>query len=139
MVYAITKPENFMMNEMNVGDGVLFYHSNAKPPGAIGIAKVSRLAQPDPTARDKKSKYFDPKSTEDKPIWHCVEVQFVKKLKRLVSLSEIKEELKLQDMKLLSHSRLSIQPLTQAEFEYICQMSEEPPTVTAKQGSRGSQ
>ena len=114
---------NFMMNEMSVGDEVLFYHSNAKPPGVIGLAQVSHPAQPDPTAMDKKSKYFDPKSTKEKPIWHCVEIQFVKKFKRLVSLDEIRKDEKLQKMKLLSHSRLSIQPLTKSEFHHICQIS----------------
>ena len=114
---------NFMMNEMSVGDEVLFYHSNAKPPGVIGLAQVSRPAQPDPTALDKKSKYFDPKSTKEKPIWYCVEIQFVKKFKRLVSLDEIRKEKKLQKMKLLSHSRLSIQPLTKSEFNHIAKLA----------------
>ena len=118
---------NFMMNEMSLGDEVLFYHSNAKPPGVIGIAKVSQPAQPDPTARDPQSKYFDPKSTKENPIWHCVEIQFLKRLKRLVSLDEIREEKKLQEMQLLKRSRLSIQPLTKFEFEYIYQISEKTP------------
>ena len=59
---------NFMMKDMCVGDEVLFYHSNAKPPGVVGLARISQQAQPDPTAKDKKSKYFDPKSTDKKPI-----------------------------------------------------------------------
>ena len=115
---------NFMMNEMSLGDGVLFYHSNAKPPGVVGLARLSQLAQPDPTARDPKSKYFDPKATVEKPIWYCVELEYVRKLKRPVSLDEIRGETKLQKMILINRSRLSIQPVTEREFTYICQMGD---------------
>ena len=67
---------NFMMNDMQVGDLVLFYHSNAKPPGIAGLATVSKKAEPDPTQFDKKSEYFDPKATKEKPRWFCVKVKF---------------------------------------------------------------
>ena len=89
---------NFMMKEMSVGDQILFYHSNAKPPGVAGLAKVSAPAKPDPTAFDKKSKYYDEKSSKDNPRWFCVEVRFVKKFSQLISLEEIKNNTKLKDM-----------------------------------------
>ena len=92
---------------------------------SLAWAEVSQPAQPDPTARDKKSKYFDPKATDEKPIWHCVEIEYVKKLKRLVSLDEIRKNKKLQKMTLINRSRLSIQPVTKTEFEYICKMSDQ--------------
>ena len=74
---------NFMMRDMQVGDTVLFYHSSADPSGVSGIAKVSRKALPDPTQFDKKSKYYDPKSTKEKPRWYCVEVSYQEKFKNL--------------------------------------------------------
>src|SRR5690606_27389126 len=77
---------NFMMNDMKVGDEVLFYHSNAEPPGVAGIAQVSSAAVPDPTAFDKKSEYFEPKATKENPRWFCVEVKFVKKFKAVLPL-----------------------------------------------------
>ncbi len=114
---------NFMMKDMAVGDEVLFYHSNAEPPGIAGLAKVSSKAQPDPTQFDKKSEYFDPKATLKNPRWLCVEVQFVKKFKNLVSLSEVKKTQALDKMLLIQKgSRLSIQPVTATEFELIKKM-----------------
>ncbi len=114
---------NFMMKDMAVGDEVLFYHSNAEPPGIAGLAKVSSGALPDPTQFDKKSEYFDPKATLKNPRWLCVEVQFVKKFKNLVSLSEVKKMQALDKMLLIQKgSRLSIQPVTATEFELIKKM-----------------
>lgn len=108
---------NFMMNEMSVGDWVLFYHSNAEPPGVAGLAQVSKTAEPDVEQFDKKSEYFDPKATKDKPVWFCVQVKFKEKFKHLVSLDEIKAEKALQDMLVLKRGqRLSIQPVSEADF-----------------------
>ncbi len=116
---------NFMMNEMAVGDEVLFYHSNAEPPGIAGLAKVSRPAAPDITQFDKKSETYDPKATLDKPRWLCVEVKFVKKFKKFISLPEIKSTPALVKMTLLQKgSRLSIQPVTAAEFEFLKKMGQ---------------
>lgn len=115
---------NFMTQEMSVGDEVLFYHSNAKPPGVAGLAKVSKPAVPDPTAFDKKSKYFEPKATPERPIWECVEVKFVDKFKTLLSLDELREHKSLADMLLLKKgTRLSIQPVTPKQFDYICKLA----------------
>lgn len=114
---------NFMMNDMNVGDEVLFYHSNAEPPGVAGIARVSKAAVPDPTVFDKKSEYFDQKATKEKPIWFCVEVQFVQKFKSLIPLDELRKNKKLAKMALLQKgSRLSVQPVTPAEFNEVLGM-----------------
>lgn len=111
---------NFMMKDMTVGDQVLFYHSNAEPPGIAGIATVSKTAVPDPTQFDKKSEYYDKKSTADKPIWFCVEVKYHKKFKSIFSLSEIKADKNLKNMLVTQKgSRLSIQPVEKNDFQYI--------------------
>ncbi|MES2768306.1 MAG: EVE domain-containing protein [Bdellovibrionota bacterium] len=114
---------NFMMKDMALGDQVLFYHSNAEPPGIAGIAEVSKLPLPDPLQFDKKSEYFDPKATKEKPIWYCVEVKFKKKFKNLFSLSEIKNDKNLKNMIVIQKgSRLSINPVDKKDFEYIVKM-----------------
>jgi len=116
---------NFMMKDMEVGDQVLFYHSNHKPPGIAGLAVVSKEAQPDPTQFDKKSKYFDAKSSKENPRWHCVEVKYKKKFKNYISLDQIRELKSLADMMVIRKgARLSIQPVTQKEFETICKIAE---------------
>jgi len=89
---------NFMTQEMSMGDEVLFYHSNAEPPGIAGLATVSSTAQVDPTQFDKKSDYYDPKSKKEKPTWECVEVKFKKKFPKLLSLEEIKKDKALSKM-----------------------------------------
>ena len=114
---------NYMINDMSVGDEVLFYHSNAKPPGVAGLAIVSGKARPDPSQYDKKSEYYDPKATANSPRWQCVEVQYKSKLNHYVSLEEIKSTSLLKDMVLVKPgSRLSIQPVTKKEFDLICKM-----------------
>lgn len=111
---------NFMMKDMKVGDAVLFYHSNAEPPGVAGLAFISKVAAPDKLQFDKKSDYFDPKATIEKPIWFCVEVQFKKKFKHHVSLQDLRENPDLKDMLVLQKgSRLSVQPVEQKHFEII--------------------
>ncbi len=112
-----------MMQKMAVGDEILFYHSNAKPPGVAGIARVAKEAYPDHFAFDPKNRYFDAKSDESNPRWFMVDVEFVSKLPRLVGLGEIREEAKLSDMALLNRKRLSVQPVTAAEFKHIVAMS----------------
>ena len=79
-----------LMKEMAVGDRVLFYHSNAKPPGVVGVARVCRTAYPDHFSWDEGSKYFDEKSTPEAPRWFMVDVEFVEKLPRQVTLDELK-------------------------------------------------
>jgi predicted RNA-binding protein with PUA-like domain len=111
---------NFMMKDMQVGDMVLFYHSNAEPPGVAGLAQVSKVAQPDPSQFDKKSEVFDPKATKEKPNWFCVEVKFVSQFKKFISLDDLRAEKSLANMLVLKKGqRLSIQPVTEKEFETV--------------------
>jgi predicted RNA-binding protein with PUA-like domain len=111
---------NFMMKDMQPGDLVLFYHSNAEPSGVAGIAKISKSAEPDKTQFDKKSEYYDEKATKDKPRWYCVEVAYVKKFKQVVPLSALREVKALADMLVLQKgSRLSVQPVDKKHFEIV--------------------
>ncbi len=113
---------NFM-REMRVGDRVLFYHSSTTPPGVGGLAKIVAEAHPDETQFEKKSPYFEPKAARAKPIWHCVDVGFVKKFSRLIPLEELRGVEALKDMALLERgSRLSVQPVTEKEFEAIIKL-----------------
>jgi predicted RNA-binding protein with PUA-like domain len=115
---------NFMMNEMKVGDEILFYHSNAEPPGVAGLARVVSAAEPDPTQFDKKSEYYDPKATREKPRWFAIRAEFVEKFPRLISLDEIRGEKSLEKMLLIKRGqRLSIQPVTAKEFACIRKMA----------------
>ena len=107
------------MKAMAVGDEVLFYHSNAKPPGVAGIARVCREAYPDKFQFDKKSKYFDEKSDPDNPRWYLVNVEFVAKAKDVVGLPEIKADPALADMELIRYGRLSVQSVKKAEFDRV--------------------
>lgn len=117
---------NFMMKDMEIGDKVLFYHSNCKVPSIVGLAVISSASFPDHTAWDPDSKYFDPKSTPDNPRWHMVNVTFEKDLQRSVSLKEIKDTPELSNMKLVQRGqRLSIQPLTQIEYDLVVKMGME--------------
>jgi predicted RNA-binding protein with PUA-like domain len=110
------------MRAMKVGDEVLFYHSNAKPPGIAGIARVCREAYPDPTQFDRKSKYFDQKSKPDDPRWSLVDIEFVAKLPEAVSLDSVKNDPALSEMELVRYGRLSVQAVTTAEFERVKSM-----------------
>jgi predicted RNA-binding protein with PUA-like domain len=114
---------NFMMKEMKVGDEALFYHSNAEPPGAAGIAEVGGPAEPDPTQFDANDSHYDPKATPANPIWYGVRVKFKQKFARQVSLPELRERKELQNMVLLRKgSRLSIQPVTEKEFRLVSRL-----------------
>lgn len=113
---------NFM-KDMQVDDRVLIYHSNSKPSGVAGLASVFKTAVPDPTQFDKKSEYFDPKASKEKPIWFCTEVKFLKKLNTFISLESIKKDKNLATMQVIQKgSRLSIQPVSSADFDYIQQL-----------------
>ena len=113
---------NNMRDEMSVGDEVLFYHSNANPPGVAGLARVVREAYPDPFAFDPESRYHDPKSTREKPRWFMVDLGFMETLDRVVPLAEIKENPELRDMVLVNRMRLSVQPVSAKEFQVIRRM-----------------
>lgn len=110
---------NFMRDQMRIGDGVMFYHSNCKEPGIAGIAEVSSTAYPDATQFDKNNKYFDAKATQETPRWFNVDVKLVKKIK-LISLNELRQHPELDNMRTLQRgNRLSITPLDPAEWKFI--------------------
>jgi predicted RNA-binding protein with PUA-like domain len=110
---------NFMRDQMQVGDKVLFYHSSCPEPGVAGLAEVSKKAYPDATQFDEAGKYFDPKSSQDNPRWFNVEVKFVKKT-RLLPLGEIREYPELANMRILQRgNRLSITPVDPDEWKFI--------------------
>lgn len=115
---------NFMRDDMKVGDGVLFYHSSCPEPGVAGLAKVSSVAYPDETQFQPKNKYFDPKSTRETPRWFNVDVRLVKKT-RLVSLQELRDHPHLESLRILQRgNRLSITPVTSAEWKIISKLAE---------------
>jgi predicted RNA-binding protein with PUA-like domain len=111
---------NFMRDGMRPGDQVFFYHSNCTVPGIAGIAEVATDAYPDPSQFDPKSKYFDPGSSRDNPRWMLVDVKFVKKLKRTISLDEMKSDPALDGMALLRKgNRLSVMPVEATHWRHI--------------------
>ncbi len=115
---------NFMTQDMKVGDQVLFYHSNAEPPGIAGLAEVVSPAEPDPGQFDKKSEYFDPKASKEKPRWFCVRVGFKEKFNGIISLENLRAKKELKDMLVLKKGqRLSIQPVTAKEYDCVRAMS----------------
>lgn len=110
---------NFL-RAMKVGDRAIFYHSNAEPPAAVGTVSIVRAAYPDPTAWDKKSKYFDAKASPENPVWAMVDVRLVEVFKRPVTIEELRGTTSLAGMEILKRgSRLSVTPVTAAEFRTI--------------------
>ena len=110
---------NFMRS-MTVGDQVLFYHSSADPPTVVGIAEVVKTAYPDPTQFDKKDTHYDPESKPSDPRWDMVDIKYVRKFARTLTLNELRKEGKLKGMVLLQKgSRLSVQPITPSEWKHI--------------------
>jgi predicted RNA-binding protein with PUA-like domain len=114
---------NFMRDDMQVGDGVLFYASNADPPGVTGLAEIARAAYPDAFAWKKGHTYFDAASTPDKPLWYAVDIRFVERFPGIVSLDTLKSTPGLEDMVVTKKgSRLSIQPVTKREFDIVTKL-----------------
>jgi predicted RNA-binding protein with PUA-like domain len=112
---------NFMRDQMKPGDKVFFYHSNCAEPGIAGLAVVARLAYPDETQFDPKSKYFDAKSTSENPRWMNVDVRVTQKT-RLVGLAELRAHPELAHLRILQRgNRLSITPFDPAEWRFICE------------------
>lgn len=111
---------NTMRDDMKIGDEIFFYHSSCKEPGIVGIARVASEPYADPTQFDRNSKYFDPKSDREDPRWCLVDVEFVRKTKRIVTLSEIKSHKSLDDMILTRKgNRLSIMPVSKKHWNKI--------------------
>jgi predicted RNA-binding protein with PUA-like domain len=111
------------MRAMKKGDLVLFYHSSADPTGVAGVAKVVKEAYPDPTQFDARSEYHDPKSPKGDPRWWLVDVGFVARVPQTVLLAAIKADKRLADMVLVNNSRLSVQPVTEKEFDRVLEIS----------------
>ncbi|CAG8569812.1 5203_t:CDS:2 [Funneliformis caledonium] len=115
---------NNMKNGMKIKDKVLFYHSNCKTPGIAGLAEIVKEAYPDYTAFDESHPYYDPKSNKDNPKWFMVDVKFVRKFNRLITLKELQahKDDGLKGMALLSRGRLSIQPVKKEHYDFILEL-----------------
>lgn len=111
---------NMMRDEMQIGDLAFFYHSNCKAPGIVGTIEVVKTGYPDHTAFDSKEKYYDPKSDIAKPRWYMVDVKYKSTLKRVITLSELKDQTFLNNMPLVRKgNRLSVMPISSDEWMYI--------------------
>ncbi len=110
---------NFLRDQVKIDDEVFIYHSSCKLIGIAGTAKVVKTAYPDPTQFDPKSQYFDSKSEIDNPRWVSVDIQLTKALKEIIPLKQLKSYPQLENMALFKQSRLSIQPVTKEEWDFI--------------------
>lgn len=116
---------NFMRDEMKKGDYVLFYHSNADPNAVVGVCEVVKEGYPDFTAFDPDDKHFDPKSNQESPTWIMVDIMLLKKFKTPATLTEIKKNDKLREMKLVQRgNRLSVMPVAKKEFDQILKIGD---------------
>ena len=113
---------NFMRDDMQVGDRVLFYHSGKKPE-AVGTARIVKTGYPDHTAWDPENNHFDPKSSPENPIWYMVDIKFESEFKTPIPLKRLREVAELEDMTLLRRgNRLSVMPVTKKEFDTITRL-----------------
>lgn len=114
---------NFMRDDMRVGDGVLFYASNAEPSGVTGLAEIVKAGYPDSYAWRKGHKYFDPDTDPDKPVWYMVDLGFVERFPGTVPLDTLKKTRGLEHMMVIRKgSRLSVQPVTKAEYDIVVRL-----------------
>jgi len=111
---------NFLRDEIQVGDGVFFYHSNIPQPAIVGLARVTRAGYPDHTARDPRSGHFDPRATLERPIWYMVDVQFVAAFPRPLARNEFRDHPALSGMEVMKRgSRLSVQPVSTGQWQAV--------------------
>jgi|TARA_B100001094_G_C17968525_1_gene689099 predicted RNA-binding protein with PUA-like domain len=111
---------NFFRDKIKIGDKAFFYHSNCKEPGIVGLMEIASDAYPDHTAFKPGEKYFDAKSDPENPRWLMIDVKYIRHTKRNITLSELREQKKLEDMRLLQRgNRLSVIPMTKKEWDYI--------------------
>jgi predicted RNA-binding protein with PUA-like domain len=130
---------NLLRDEIEVGDGVLFYASNAEPSGVTGIAEVARAGYPDPFAFKRGHKYHDPQSDPRHPTWYAVDIRFVEKFPDIVPLATLKATPGLADMRVVQKgSRLSVQPVTPHEFEIVRQLGAAGAPAGATAGKAGA-
>jgi predicted RNA-binding protein with PUA-like domain len=121
----------FHMRAMAVGDLVLFHHSSCNPPGVVGTAKVVRAKVVDETQFDPNSPYYEPKATREKPIWDCVDVEYVSTFPHLVSMERMRGDPALADMAVLKIGRLSVQPVREHEFHRVVDLGQIAPPPPA--------
>jgi predicted RNA-binding protein with PUA-like domain len=115
---------NTLRDEMSVGDPVLVYHSSADPMAIMGLAEVARAAYPDATAFDKRDDHYDPKSQRESPTWSAIDLRHVKTFKTPITRERLAAEPALEKMVLLQRgSRLSVQPVTEAEFAAVLRIA----------------
>lgn len=111
---------NMIRDQMRVGDQAFFYHSSCDQPGVVGIMEIASAAYPDPTALDRSSEYYDPKSSAAEPRWFVVDVRFVRKLRRTIALTELKRFPELSELALVRRgNRLSVMPVTADQWRFI--------------------
>lgn len=115
-----TGARNFLRDGMKKGDRCFYYHSNAEPSAIVGICEVVKEGYPDPTAFDPSHEYYDADSDPTAPTWFMVDVKAVKALPTPVTLPQIKADATLKEMALIKVSRLSVVPVTAAEWQYVC-------------------
>ena len=119
---------NFMRDKMQVGDAVLFYASNADPSGVTGLAEISRAGYPDQFSWTKGHKYYDEGSSPENPTWYMVDIRFVERFPGTVSLETLKQTKGLESMMVTRKgSRLSVQPVTKAEFDIVTKLGRKSP------------
>jgi predicted RNA-binding protein with PUA-like domain len=115
---------NFMRDQMQLGDEVLFYHSNADPPAIVGVATIAKEAYPDFTAFDPNDPHYDPKSNQQEPRWMMVDLKFKSKFSAPLGLDQLRKIPALTEMELLRKgSRLSVQPVRKTEFETVLKLA----------------
>jgi predicted RNA-binding protein with PUA-like domain len=111
---------NMMRDDMKIGDDVFFYHSSCKEPAVVGLGKVASAPYPDPTQFDPESRYFDEKSSTENPRWILVDISFVRKTARAITLKELKQHPALVDFRLNQRgNRLSIFPVEENHWNFI--------------------
>lgn len=118
-----SQARNLLRDEIKIGDGVLFYHSNIRVPAVVGIAQVVRGGYPDFTALDPRCDHFDPRASQGNPIWYMVDVQYVTPLKRQLSRDDLRSHRLLASMGVLQKgNRLSVQPVNRQEWQAVLEM-----------------
>jgi predicted RNA-binding protein with PUA-like domain len=118
----------FHMRAMQIDDAVLFHHSSVDPPGVAGLARVVKTGVIDEKQFQKRGKYYDPRATRDKPIWDCVEVEYVATFPYFVSMDRMRADPALANMLVLKRGmRLSVQPVTEAEYNAVVALGNTPP------------
>lgn len=115
---------NFMRDGMQVGDLVFIYHSSCKVPAVVGVAKVVKEAYSDPAQFDASSTYFDEKATQDKPRWVCVDIAYQSTLNKPVTLKQIKADEAITELALKKSGRLSVMPVSDADWQQILSLAE---------------